>query len=304
MSTAKPILVTGAAGRVGAIGRTLTQLLIGQGHSVRAMVRKEDERAEALRAMGAEVVIGNLLDLADMHRIIQGCESIYFGMSVSDAYLAATVNVAAVARHHGVKAFVNMSQMTLSQMSITETTDSPQHKLHWLAEQALEWSGLPVINVRPTVFLEGFFLRFSAQSVKQDNQIRLPFGNGKTSPIAADDVARAVAAILSSPGVHIGKTYHLTGPRSENMDFYAQEYAQALGRPITYQDVPLAPWRETLVQAGLPIHLINHLSVMADLHRAGRYDRQSDDVLTLTGQPPTSVADFVRRHAAAFTPAA
>jgi hypothetical protein len=39
--------------------------------------------------------------------------------------LAATVNTAAVAKHHGVKAFINMSQMTLSQMSITETTASP-----------------------------------------------------------------------------------------------------------------------------------------------------------------------------------
>jgi thiosulfate dehydrogenase [quinone] large subunit len=51
-----------------------------------------------------------------------------------------------------------MSQMTVTQMSISETTDSPQHKLHWLAEQALSWSGLPVVTVRPTVFLEGFFL--------------------------------------------------------------------------------------------------------------------------------------------------
>ena len=58
-------------------------------------------------------------------------------MSVSDDYPAATVNVAAVAKHHGVEAFINMSQMTLSQMSITETTASPQHKLHWLAEQVL-----------------------------------------------------------------------------------------------------------------------------------------------------------------------
>jgi uncharacterized protein YbjT (DUF2867 family) len=299
----KPILVTGAAGRVGAIGRTLTQLLIGQGHAVRAMVRKEDDRAAALRAMGAEVVVGDLLDLSDMHRIIKGCESIYFGMSVSDSYLSATVNVAAVARHHGVKAFVNMSQMTLSQMSITETTDSPQHKLHWLAEQALAWSGLPVVNVRPTVFLEGFFLRFSAPSVKQANQIRLPFGEGKTSPITANDVAHAVAAILSAPDAHIGKTYHLTGPISQNMHFYAQEYAEALGRPITYQDVPLGPWREGLIQAGLPIHLVNHLSVMADLHRAGRYDRQSPDMLALTGREATSVRDFVRSHAAAFSPA-
>jgi uncharacterized protein YbjT (DUF2867 family) len=297
----KPILVTGAAGRVGAIGRTLTQLLTERGHRVRAMVRQEDERAEALRAMGAEVVVGDLLSLADMHRIVAGCETIYFGMSVSDTYLAATVNVAAVARHHGVKAFVNMSQMTLSQMSITETTDSPQHKLHWLAEQALEWSGLPVVTVRPTVFLEGFFLRFSAASVKQQDQIRLPFGDGKTSPIAADDVAHAVAAILVAPQPHIGKTYHLTGPRSVDMHEYAREYGQALGREIGYQDIPLAPWREGLLAAKLPIHLVNHLSVMADLHRAGRYDRQSGDVEALTGRPATSVADFVARHAAAFT---
>jgi hypothetical protein len=38
--------------------------------------------------------------------------------------------------------------MTLAQMSITESTASPQHKLHWLAEQALNWSGLPVVHAR------------------------------------------------------------------------------------------------------------------------------------------------------------
>ena len=168
---ANPILVTGAAGRVGAVGRTVTELLLKQGKAVRAMVRNEDGRAQALRDMGAEVVVGNLLDLDSMHRAIAGCETMYFGMSVSGAYLAATVNVAAVAKHHGVKAFINMSQMTLSQMSITETTASPQHKLHWLAEQALNWSGLPVVHVRPTVFLEGFFLSLpplsSIRSVSQ-----------------------------------------------------------------------------------------------------------------------------------------
>src|SRR6187431_250967 len=155
---ASRILVTGAAGRVGGIGRTVTELLLKQGRAVRAMVRSEDDRAQALRDMGAEVVVGDLLDLDSMHRVIAGCETMYFGMSVSDAYLAATVNAAAVAKHHGVKAFINMSQMTLSQMSITETTASPQHKLQWLSEQAWNWSGLPVVHVRPTVFLEGFFL--------------------------------------------------------------------------------------------------------------------------------------------------
>lgn len=83
-----PILVTGAAGRVGATGRIVAELLLKQGKAVRAMVRKEDERAQVLRHMGAEVVVGNLLDLDSMHRAIVGCETMYFGMSISEDYLA------------------------------------------------------------------------------------------------------------------------------------------------------------------------------------------------------------------------
>src|SRR3712207_6492507 len=300
----KPILVTGAAGRVGAVGRTVTELLLRQGRAVRAMVRNDDERARASRDMGAEVVVGDLLDLDAMHRAVAGCETMYFGLSVSDAYLAATVNAAAVAKHHGVKAFVNMSQMTLAQMSITETTPSPQHKLHWLAEQALNWSGLPVVHVRPTVLLDGFFLIFTRDSVRESDQIQLPFGNGKTSPVAVEDVARVIAAVLADPRPHVGKTYHLTGPRSADMHFYAREYSEALGRTITYQDIPVGPWRDGLLQRGLPVHLVTHLATMADLHRAGCYDRMSDDVRALTGQGPLSVQDFVRKNAAVFTASA
>jgi uncharacterized protein YbjT (DUF2867 family) len=50
------ILVTGAAGQLGAVGRTVTRLLLERGLPVRAMVRREDDRAVALRAAGAEVV--------------------------------------------------------------------------------------------------------------------------------------------------------------------------------------------------------------------------------------------------------
>jgi uncharacterized protein YbjT (DUF2867 family) len=300
----RPILVTGAAGRVGAIGRTLTQLLIARGHAVRAMVRREDDRSRALQEMGAELVVGDLRDLHTMHRAIDGCKSVYFGMSVSDAYLEATINAAAVAKHYGVDAFVNMSQMTLSQMSINETTESPQHKLHWLAEQALNWSGLPVVHVRPTVFLEGFFLQLASAAVRESNELRLPFGDGKTAPVSANDVADVLVAILDNPAPHVGQTYHLTGPESQDMHFYAQEYTKALGRPITYVDIPLEGWRAALIEKGFPMHVVNHLSAMADLHRAGRYDRQSDDVLKLAGRPATSVHDFVQRNEKAFRPRA
>src|SRR5262245_7182693 len=144
------ILVTGAAGQLGAVGRTVTGLLLERGLPARAMVRREDDRAAALRAAGAEVVVGDLLEPADVLRVVSGCRRVYFGMSVSAGYLEATVIMAAVARHVGVNALVNMSQMTVSQMSLRNTNPSPQQRQHWLSEQALAWSGLPVARTGTT----------------------------------------------------------------------------------------------------------------------------------------------------------
>jgi uncharacterized protein YbjT (DUF2867 family) len=296
-----PILVTGAAGDIGAIGRHLTAMLLAKGHKVRALVRREDERAEALRQLGAKVVQGDLTDLASMHCAIAGVKRIYFSMSVSATYLEATVNTAAVAKYHGVEVFVNMSQMTVTQMSITETTDSPQHKLHWLAEQALAWSGLPVVTVRPTVFLEGFFLRLAAASVRDSDELALPLGSSKTSPISAVDVARAVAVILDDPASHIGQVYNLTGFESTDLNHYAHIFSKALGRTIRYRDVPLSGWTDTLRELGVPTHLLNHLAVMAELHVQGYYDRMTDDLFKLTGKMPTSMYDFVKLHTTEFT---
>ena len=80
------ILVTGAAGQLGAVGRTVTGLLLDRGLTVRAMVHREDDRAAALRAAGAEVVVGDLLEPADIYRVVSGCRRVYFGMSLSALY--------------------------------------------------------------------------------------------------------------------------------------------------------------------------------------------------------------------------
>ena len=109
MADSGPILVTGAAGQLGAVGRTVTGLLLERKLPVRAMVRREDDRAAALRTDGAEVVVGDLLEPADVYRVVSGCRRVYFGMSVSDGYLEATVTMAAVARELAVDALVNMS---------------------------------------------------------------------------------------------------------------------------------------------------------------------------------------------------
>lgn len=295
-----PILVTGAGGAIGGIGRNVTTSLLAKGYKVRALVRKDDDRANELRRLGAEVIVGDLTELASMHRAIEGCSCVYFGMSVSAAYLEATVNFAAVACHHGVEAIVNMSQMTVTEMSITETTDSPQHKLHWLAEQVLQWSGLPVVTVRPTAFLESF-LTLGAAGVRDNDELALPLGNSKTSPISAVDVANAVSVILEDPAPHIGKIYNLTGLESNDLEQAARVFSDALGRPIRYRNVPVAPWSDKLRELGIPAHVVDHLAVMSDLHAQGRYDRMTNDLFELTGRKPMSMYDFVRLHIADFT---
>src|SRR5215475_5072618 len=230
------ILVTGAAGGVGSTARAAIGILLEQGHRVRAMVRKLDARADALRDQGAEVVVADMLDIVAVRAAMQGCSVLYFTMSVSPNYLEAAANVAVPAKSLGVRAFVSLAQMTLSQMSETETTSCPQQKQEWLAQQVLRWSGLPVVYLRPTAFFDGMFLVQGAKGIRDDNVIRLPFADGKTALIAGADVGVAAAAVLANPEPHIGRVYELTGIQSLTMHQYAEEFSRALGRAIHYVD--------------------------------------------------------------------
>ena len=85
--------------------------------------------------------------------------------------------------------------------------------------------------------------------------MELPFGQGKTSPVAAADVARVVAAVLAEPRPHLGRVYELTGPLSQDMHGVAREYSSALTREITYTDIPHEEWERGLKQAGVPDHV-------------------------------------------------
>jgi uncharacterized protein YbjT (DUF2867 family) len=303
MSTSSPILVTGAAGQVGGVGGMVARILLARSLPVRAFVRRDDERAEVLRQAGAEIFVGDLTRPEDVARALESCRRIYFGMSVSSAYLEAAIAMAAVAREQGsIGVLVHMSQMTVSQMSLRNMTDSPQQRQHWLAEQALNWSRLPVVHMRPTIFQENFFfLDWAAEQIRRDGAIRLPFGSGRTSPVSAQDVAEVVAAILVDPAPHIGKIYELTGPRSEDLHGLASEYAAALGRPVRYIAAPLDEWRDKELRAsGLPEHVFGHLLTMAKLHAANRYDRLTSDVEVILGRPARPIEAMVRENRKKF----
>ena len=282
------ILVTGAGGGIGGVGRKLVAVLRQRGQRVRAMAHHDDDRADALRALGADVVVGDLTLPADVARALDSVQRMFFSMSLAPSYLEAAATVATVARAVGdLDALVAISQMTVSQMNALSMSESHHQRMHWLSEQVLDWSGLPVVHVRPTLFLDNpLFTTVAAHTIADSATIRLPFGTGHTSPIATDDVARVVATILTGPGPYVGRVLELTGPRSQDMNGVAEEYARALSRPVSYVDIPPETWaRQVLAAARLGPYVDEHLLTMARLHRENRYDRITGTVEEITGSP-------------------
>ena len=141
-----------------------------------------------------------------------------------------------------------------------------------------------------------------AKAIAESGTLRLPFGTGRTSPVAARDVAEVIATILLDPGPYVGQVVELTGPRSVNLNELADEYSSALGRPVTYVPVALEDWRDELKKLGLPDHLSKHLLTMAELHAANRYDRHTDSIARILGRAPTSLRETVIGNGQLFQP--
>jgi uncharacterized protein YbjT (DUF2867 family) len=298
MSKSPTYLVTGAGGGVAGISPQVVTRLRDRGETVRAMVHHDDARADALRAQGADVVVGDLTNPADVFAAMSGVTRMFFNMSVSPDYLQATALACAMAKElDNLEVLVNMSQMTVSQMTVTSTEESKQQRLHWLAEHVINWSGIPAVHIRPTVLLENpLFATLAARSIRETGQLSLPFGTGRTSPIASSDVAEVVTTVLCAPRDHLGAVYELTGPATLDIDELAAQYARALGRPVTAIRPSHDEWLQVLNEMGLPPHLQQHIATMARLHREGRYNRSTDDFERITGHPPQSVLQYLEQH--------
>src|SRR3979411_2459954 len=133
----KPILVTSAAGGTqGRTGRHVSEMLLGRGVRVRAFVRQIDERSDRLKSRGAEIVVGDFLDVRSVEQAAKDVSAIYFAYPVQDGLANATATMAFAARKHGVSRLVNL---VMYQSSIDAPT--PRMRQNFLSEQVFEWAG-------------------------------------------------------------------------------------------------------------------------------------------------------------------
>jgi NAD(P)H dehydrogenase (quinone) len=295
MMNAQTFLVIGAAGKT---GRHTVQNLLEKGHAVRAMVHKEDERSQALRQAGAEVVTGELLAHDDVVRAAAGANAAYFCYPVSPGLIQATAYFADAAKRAALRVIVNMSQI-----SAREDSESHAARDHWIAERIFDWSGVATVHIRPTFFAEWLLFPFVRSTIVENGIIDLPYGSGRHAPIAGEDQARVIAALLTDPAAHTGKIYPLCGPTELDQAGIAAALTEVLGRKISYQPLSIPQYRERLEKAGLHEFMIQHFCAVALDYQSGLFSGEDKIIAELTGKPPMTVQDFVALHRQAFTAA-
>lgn len=283
----KKVLITGAAGDT---GRAAVREAIALGLDVRAMVRKIDARSDALAAQGAEIVVGDLFDVNSIRAALEGVEAAYFVYPVAPGLITATVNFAQAAKEAGTKAVLNLSQRSADRNSSSDSCRDT-----FIAEEVFNWSGVPVVHLRPTYFLEWLTYPWQLPFLQQ-GILRMPVGKGRHSPIAADDQARAIAALLKAPEAHIGTTINLSGPVEMDHGQMAAELSEALGRTIVFQDLPIDEYCQSIEAMGVPAYIVQHFrGAMAD-YQNGHMAGADNNIELITGRRSMTVGEYAKLH--------
>ena len=294
--TAGTVLVTGAAGgQQGKTGRRVTELLRERGVPVRAMVRTWDERAEYLRGLGAEVVVGDFLDFASIQKAVDGVAGVYFAYPVQEGLLDASVNMAVAARNAGVTRLVDMVMLISAPDAPT-----PRMRENYLSEQVFEWAGIGAAHVRATVFFEN--VRALANAAIGAGLFMAPFGDDSTviPLVAGEDVARVAVGVLTAADVPDGSSYSVIGEVLTVREIVAC-LARGLDRDVTYQDVSDEFWAEA-AGSRINAHAIAHLSKLwANLRNSRREFAVTDTIERLGGATPKKFAEFVAAERQSFS---
>ena len=332
--SSKLFLVTAA---VGATGRETTRLLLSHGYRVRAFVRSSDERSDALRLLGAEVFVGDLRDFASVRAAMEGVQGAYFCYTIAPGILDATAYFAQAAVEAGVASIVNMSQLS----AVREATSvsalnhwiservfdrfsvpvthirpgffaecQPTHPSSAAQHSTAQHSTPHHPHGCGWVLLTGWVCGSGScvcaglvyfKAMIQSGTVSLPFTSGVHAPIAADDQARVIAALLENPAPHAGKVYPLCGPVLMTFEESFRIAGEVLGTPITYRVTSLEEYGAMWSGFGCKPFFVQHIVEVAKVHLQGGFSAFNHNVEDITGQKPMTVAEFVEKNRAVLT---
>jgi uncharacterized protein YbjT (DUF2867 family) len=282
--------VTGATG---ATGGYAVERLLERGHAVRALAHREDDRSKLLQDLGAEVVYGDLLDIHAVTAAFGGVRAAYF---VGDPLRPETVKASAifglVAKEAGVEIVVHMSMLPSRR-----DTKSPVAMDHWLSERVLDFAGIPVTHLRAGIFSEWLF--YVSHLIRQGRFVMPWPAEARYAPVAAEDLGRLIAEIMTKPAGHAGSTYTPVGPVLYSYREIGDVLGRALGKNLKYEQLPVDEFAP-LLGMGDNDHFKGHCKeTVADLQN-GIHEVTNGLIGELTGRHAMNIEDFITKHKAAF----
>jgi uncharacterized protein YbjT (DUF2867 family) len=230
------ILVVGATGRVG--GAAVEQLLEA-GFEVRALVRRA-ERGAALRALGAEIGVGDATAPETLGPAVRGCDGIFSALgagpgrgSSEDVEYRGNLNLLSAARSAGIRRFV-YSSVHLADHPRAQRVEAFREKARFERE-LLAAEDVSSTILRPAMFMETLYMMLRGPVAFVPGRQRRP-----VSWIAARDIARAAARAIQED---ILGRHELAGPDTVTFDGAFDRLARASGKKIQVLHVPLIPLR-------------------------------------------------------------
>ena len=282
------ILITGATGLVG--GAAVRQLA-AQGVPLRALVRSP-EKAAALAGPTVETVVGDFARPETLGPALQGVTRALLISHHDVRQVELQGNFVEAARRAGPVHVVKLS-------GLGTAPGSPLHSGRWHAETEAQIrdAGLPWTFLHPPYFMQN--LLRAAPAVAAHGVLTAAMKDGRIAMVDARDVAAVAVAALTAPG-HTGQTYVITGPEALSHAMVAAILSEAVGRRITYQDIPLDALREQLAAAGTPPWLVDVRMEFTSVLREGFAAVVTDTVARTTGHKPRTFAALAAEHAARF----
>jgi len=284
------ILVTGATGQV---GYHLMEELADAGAETTAMVRVE---AKAADLPGSPQHVVASLDDPPAAEVLRAFDRVFLlspahegQVELETIFIDALV--AAGHRPHVVKIAVDGFQDPDCDVRFMRT--------HRQIAVHLEGTGLPVTYLAANLFMEN--LLESADTIRDQGTIFAPAGQGRIGFVAASDVARVAARILTdSDGGHEDQTYVPTGPEALSYADVAARVSAVFAREVDYDDLAEAQAKEQMQASGLSPWQVDGNLELFDWIRHGATDSVTSTVRELTGDDPQTIEDWLSEMRAAF----
>lgn len=282
------ILITGATGTVGS---EVVKRLSAQGVDVRAVTR-ELRKAEANRLPHVQFVQGDLDDPESIRTACDGTDRAFLLTNSTERAEQQQLAFTRVAEVCGVRHIVKLSQLHADEKS-------PERFLryHGVVEAAIQASGLTYTFLRPNLYMQGL-LNFR-QSIQQQSAFFAAAGDAHISAVDIRDLADVTVAALTT-SEHDNQCYSLTGLETLTFAEMAQELSRAVGRTITFVDVPPEAMRAALMELGFPAWQADGLLEEFAMYRRGEAAGVEPGVQAALDRAPRSFEDFARDYAPLF----